>query len=105
MSYLKSGYSGLIILALLFASIGCKDDRPPRVTGIENTTSPAQITEWMEQLKSVIRVTNTTGAEASRILAYASIAYYEGFALSDTSMRSLVGQVEGLNELPAASTN
>ena len=100
MSYLKLGFISLLTTAFLFLSTGCEDDRPPRVTGIENTTSPAQVGEWMDQLKAIIRATNTSGAEASRILAYSSIAYYEGYALSADDMRSLVGQLEGLDELP-----
>jgi hypothetical protein len=105
MSYLKLGLISLLTTAFLLLSTGCEDDRPPRVTGIENTTSPAQVGEWMAQLKAIIRSTNTTGAEASRILAYASIAYYEGYALSTEDMRSLVGQLAGLDELPSPNPN
>lgn len=93
---------GLLLAACLFVLVptGCEEDRPDRVVGIENTTSPKQLSEWIEQLGAVIRATNTQGEEASRILAYASIAYYEGYALSSESMRTLVGQIEGLNSLP-----
>jgi hypothetical protein len=85
---------------MLLVPTGCEEDRPDRVVGIENTTSPTQLSEWMEQLGAVIRATNTQGEEASRILAYASIAYYEGYAFSSESMRSLVGQLEGLESIP-----
>jgi len=68
-------------------------------------TSPSQIGEWLEQLRAIIRATNTSGAEASRILAYSSIAYYQGYSLGFADMRSLVGQLEGLDELPSPNLN
>ncbi len=101
MSYLKSGLLCLLAVAFLIVPTGCEDDRPPKVDGIEETTSPSQLGEWMEQLNAILRATNTSGAEASRILAYASIAYYEGYSLSDDEMRSLVGQLAGLDQLPS----
>lgn len=103
MSYLKSGFLALISVFVLFVPTGCEDDRPPRVDGVEETTSPSQLGEWMEQLKAIIRATNVSGAEASRLIAYSSIAYYEGYALSADDMRSMVGQLEGLESLPAPS--
>jgi hypothetical protein len=92
----------LVLAASLFILLptGCQKDGPNRIDGVENTTSPVQLSEWMQQLGSVIRATNTSGEEASRILAYASVAYYEGYALSSESMRSLAGQLEGLEALP-----
>ncbi|MCF8275911.1 MAG: hypothetical protein K9J17_04175 [Flavobacteriales bacterium] len=93
----------LVAVGLLITQTGCEDDRPPKVDGVEEVTSPSQLAEWMEQLKAILRATNTTGAEASRILAYASIAYYEGYALSADDMKSLVGQLDGLDELPSPS--
>ena len=100
MSYLRIGFLSVLTVAFLLLSTGCDDDRPARVTGLENTTSPTHIGEWMSQLKAIFRSTNITGAEASRVLAYASIAYYEGYALSADDMRSMVGQLDGLDELP-----
>lgn len=100
MSLKRFALLGLFSVAFLAVPTGCKDDRPPKVDGVEFTTSPVQLGEWLAQLAAIIRSTNTTGAEASRILAYSSIAYYEGFAMSDPEMRSLVGQLQGLDALP-----
>ena len=99
----RFGLLMLVSALLLIIPTSCEDDRPPKVDGIEETASPNQLGEWMEQLNAIFRATNKTGAETSRILAYASIAYYEGYALSASDMRSLVGQLEGLNELPSPS--
>lgn len=85
---------------VLIIPTGCEEDRPLRVEGIEETTSPKQLAEWMEQLTAIIRSANMKGPQASRMLAYASIAYYEGYALSSIDMRSLVGQLQGLDALP-----
>lgn len=105
MSYARSGLIALISIMILLVPTGCEDDRPPRVDGIEAVTSPSQLGEWMEQLKALIRATNQSGAEASRMLAYSSIAYYEGYALSAEDMRSLVGQLEGLDDLPSPNAD
>lgn len=92
---------GLVALALTFflAQTGCEDDvpkkDPPTIV-----TSPVQVSNWLEQLNTIFLETNTSGPEASRILAYASIAYYEGFAMSTIEMRTLVGQLQDLNSLP-----
>lgn len=90
----------LFTFFMLLVQTGCEEDRPQRVEGIEETTSPDQLGEWMEQLTAIIRSTNMSGPQASRILAYASIAYYQGYALSSDDMRSLVGQLQGLDALP-----
>lgn len=94
---------GLLAIAMLmlFVPTGCKDDTSDPPLAPETTTSPTQLVEWLEQLGAIIRATNTSGEEASRIIAYASIAYYEGYAPSNENMRSLVGQLQGLDALPA----
>lgn len=106
MFFRKSSLFALIsAIVLLVPTTGCEDDRVPMVPVKPDITSPAHIGEWLEQLRAIIRATNTTGAEASRILAYSSIAYYEGFALGFDDMRSLVGQLEGLDALPSPNPN
>ena len=76
---------GLLAIAMLmlFVPTGCKDDTSDPPLAPETTTSPTQLVEWLEQLGAIIRATNTSGEEASRIIAYASIAYYEGYAPSN----------------------
>lgn len=93
------------VIVILIPTTGCEDDRAQMAPVKSDITSSAQIGEWLEQLRAIIRATNTTGAEASRILAYSSIAYYEGYALGFDDMRSLVGQLEGLDALPSPNPN
>lgn len=96
----KYGLLGLLVLSLFIVPTGCRE-KPPKVDGVEFVTSPEQLGEWMQQLIAIIRATDLTGAESSRIMAYASIAYYQGYQLSAPEMRSLEGQLQGLDELPA----
>ena len=101
---MRNGLLALLLLVVLIP-IGCKDDTTDPIDQPTPTTSPTQLMEWLEQLGAVIRATNTSGEEASRILAYSSIAYYEGYQLNSESMRSLVGQLQGLDVLPQPDAN
>ena len=101
----KIGLLGLVAFVLLIVPTGCEEDRPLRVYDIEGKASPAQLAEWLEQLPAIVRVTQLSGPETSRMLAYASIAYYEGYALGYDDMRSLVGQLQGLDQLPTPDPN
>lgn len=103
MSLKRIGLLWLVVLVFLIVPTGCEEDRPLRVENIEGRTSPAQLGEWLELLPAVIRATNLSGPETSRMLAYASIAYYEGYAMGYDDMRSLVGQLQGLDELPTTN--
>lgn len=98
---------GLMAVAILIILLptGCKDDTTDPVFPPASTTSPKQISEWLELMGAVIRSSNTSGEDASRIIAYSSIAYYEGYSRSSANMRSLVGQLQGLNALPEADEN
>lgn len=96
----RFGLLGLFAFSLLIVPTGCRE-KPPKVDGIEQVKSPTQLADWMAELKAIIRATNITGAQASRTMAYASIAYYEGYQLSAPEMRTLVGQLDGLDELPS----
>ena len=101
----RIGLMGLVAFVLLIVPTGCEEDRPLRVYDIEGKASPAQLAEWLEQLPAIVRVTQLSGPETSRMLAYASIAYYEGYALGYDDMRSLVGQLQGLDQLPTPDPN
>ncbi len=101
----RIGLFGLVAFVFLIVPTGCEEDRPLRVEDIEGKASPAQLGEWLEQFPSIIRATHMSGPETSRMLAYASIAYYEGYAMGYDDMRSLVGQLQGLDELPVTDPN
>lgn len=97
------------ILSLLTAFLlpvflwnGCNDplEEPFDYTTPSLSTSPAQLGDWFEQLTAIGKLTGTSGPELSRIFAYASIAFYEGYVNSDPSMRTLEGQIDGLENLP-----
>lgn len=106
MSFRKPSLFWLIAIVIFLIPVtGCEDDRQQMVPVSEEITSPVHVGEWLEQLRAIIGATNTTGAEASRILAYSSIAYYEGYSLAFDDMRSMVGQLEGLDELPSPNPN
>lgn len=56
---------------------------------------------WMDQVNAAVVAEGKNPPEASRLLAYASVAFYEGVVGGMPDYRSLVGQVNGLNALPA----
>ena len=106
MFFKKSSLFWLFAIAIILVpTTGCEDDREQRMSVSPEVTSPSHVAEWLEQLRAIIRFTDTSGAEASRILAYSSIAYYEGYALGFDDMRSLVSQLEGLDALPSPNQN
>lgn len=58
------------------------------------------IAEWMQNYYGLIRAERVSPPIASRVLAYASVALYEGLAVATPSLRSLAGQLNGLDSLP-----
>ncbi|MEO1515443.1 MAG: vanadium-dependent haloperoxidase [Bacteroidota bacterium] len=62
-----------------------------------------QLVEWNEDLTEVIVEDIFTPPVASRIYAYPNIAAYEILRLQQPSLRSLVGQLHGLDSLPKAT--
>ncbi|MCF8464121.1 MAG: phosphatase PAP2 family protein [Flavobacteriales bacterium] len=105
MSVKRIGLLCVVAFVFFLVPTGCEQDRPLRVEDIEGKASPVQLGEWLEQFPAIIRSTHMTGPETSRMLAYASIAYYEGYAMGYDDMRSLVGQLQGLDELPVPDPN
>jgi hypothetical protein len=78
-------------LALLVLA-GCARPVPP--------ADPAMVAEWMQNYYGLIRAERISPPVASRLLAYASIGLYEGLASVTPAMRSLGGQLNGLEALP-----
>lgn len=54
----------------------------------------------MQNYYGLIRAERISPPVAARVLAYASVALYEGLATGNTSLRSLAGQLNGLDSLP-----
>lgn len=91
-----------VLVVLTCAAPACQDEKVPVFdqTNPSYSTSPQQLGNWFEELTAIVQLQGTSGPEASRVFAYASIAFYEGFALSDKTMRTLEGQLAGLEDLP-----
>jgi hypothetical protein len=95
----------LTLLAFFMFSSSC-DEEQDTVQDVSNpsfSTSPQQLGDWFEQLTAIVKLNGTSAPEASRIFAYASIAFYEGFTMSDPTMRTLEGQIDGLENIPRPS--
>lgn len=61
---------------------------------------PRMIAEWMQNYYGLIRAERVSPPVASRLMAYASVALYEGLVVGTPSLRSLAGQLNGLDSLP-----
>ena len=79
-------------LAVLAGVTGCATPLPP--------DDPRMIAEWMQNYYGLIRAERVSPPVASRLMAYASVAMYEGLAVATPTLRSLAGQLNGLDSLP-----
>ena len=61
---------------------------------------PRMVSEWMHTLYGVIRTERLSPPIASRFMAYASVAIYQGLAAADQSLPSVAGILNGLSALP-----
>ena len=89
-----------VVLALLGGTLAqaCADARADyRAT----PTDPRLLHTAVAQLTDVIVYDIFSPPQAARIYAYASIAAYETLRQGDTSYRTLAGQVNGLDPVPA----
>jgi len=60
----------------------------------------AFLMEWMNAWYAAARVERMSPPYAARFFAYAAVALYEGVASGDPRLRSLAGQLPGLDSLP-----
>lgn len=84
----------LVSMLVLAGLLGCGRATPP--------TDPSMIAEWMQNYYGLIRAERISPPVASRLLAYASVALYEGLAAATPELRSLASQLNGLEALPTA---
>lgn len=89
-----------IMVGVLLLPTACNDMTSNRLEPTETVTSPKQISDWLGDLAFIFNQTGVSGHEASRVLAYGSIAYYEGYSMNYPAMRSLVGQLNGFSARP-----
>ncbi|HEV8613351.1 MAG TPA: hypothetical protein VGQ73_07560, partial [Gemmatimonadales bacterium] len=87
-----SGRRFFLLAALGFLCLACSRPLPP--------SDPRMIAEWMQNYYGLIRAERISPPVASRVLAYASVALYEGIASGAPTLRSLAGQLNGLDSLP-----
>ena len=85
----RSPAAALVILAALS---GCARPVPPADLGF--------VTRWTRTHYALARAERLSPPVASRLTAYAAVALYEGWAAFSDSLRSLAGQLNGLDSLP-----
>src|SRR5262245_48184209 len=93
---MRSRFARRCCFALSFCALttACSHPLPP--------SDPRMIAEWMQNYYGLIRAERISPPVASRVLAYASVALYEGLASATPTLRSLAGQLNGLDSLPRA---
>jgi hypothetical protein len=81
------------VLALFLALAGgCRTTLPP--------ADPAFVSEWMQNYYGLVRAERLSPPVASRVLAYAAVGLYEGYAAAAPELPSLAGRLNGLDSLP-----
>lgn len=84
----KAPVAGLLLLALA----GCARRLPP--------ADASYVARWTATHYALARAERLNPPAASRWSAYAAIALYEGWAAFSDSLRSMAGQLNGLDSLP-----
>lgn len=79
------------VLALVLAA-GCRRAAPPADVGF--------VAKWTATHYALARAERLSPPIASRTSAYAAIALYQGWAAFSDSLKSLAGQLNGLDSLP-----
>ncbi len=80
----------------LILLVGCRSET--------SAPDPQFVAQWTRSSLAFVRSDRLGPPVASRISAYASLALFEGYAADTRSgLRSLAGQLNGLDALPAAS--
>jgi hypothetical protein len=82
---------------LLATVLGCGTAAPP--------VDPTFVAEWMQNHYGLIRSERISPPVAARLMAYSAVAVYEGIATNSTTLRSLAGQLNGLDSLPRPEPN
>lgn len=80
------------LAAALVLCAACARPIPP--------VDPQFVAEWMRNYYGLIRAERISPPVASRVLAYAAVALYEGLATDSSQLVSLAGQLNELDSLP-----
>lgn len=79
----------------------CDDPTTPPIDTPDPTVAgTAQLADWVDKITTIAKRAEYNGPMASRILAYCSVAYYQGFAVGNADMPTLVGKLNRLDSLP-----
>ncbi len=81
-----------LVLAALSPLGACRRSLPPADVGF--------VARWTATHYALARAERLSPVTASRVSVYAAIALYEGWAAFSDSLRSLAGQLNGLESLP-----
>lgn len=73
--------------------------------GRASADDPKIVAEWMRRTLVIARVERLNPVVTSRLSAYTAIALYEATAAFSDSLRSLAGQLNGLDRLPVPEPN
>ena len=82
----------MLPLIVFLLPLDCSRPNPP--------PDPQFVAEWMRNYYGLIRAERVSPPVASRVLAYAAVALYEGMAAASPKLLSLVGKLNGLDSLP-----
>jgi hypothetical protein len=93
-------YLPLVLLLLCMHWIACVKEDPTDPTIIDNSFQSNFVEDWMEQLDSAIGKSGLSSPKAARVLAYCSIAGYEGIRHGNEQFNTLDGKLNGLAGLP-----
>ena len=74
---------------------GCRQSPPP--------ADPSMVAEWMQNYYGLVRAERLSPPVAARVLAYAAVGLYEGYAAAAPQLPSLAGRLNGLDSLPRAT--
>ena len=79
-------------VGLLASAAGCSSAPP--------AADARFLAEWMETHYALARVERASPPVVSRVLAYSAVALYEGLVPGSPTLRTLAGQLNGLERLP-----
>ena len=97
----KAFSARLVVAALVSTALGAAACNRQVSAPTSTSSDVALLHDAVQQLSDVIVYDIFSPTQASRVYAYASIAAYEAMRPSDTTYRSLAGQVNELMPVPA----
>jgi hypothetical protein len=98
----------LLLFGLLFASLSVS---MVTVVSADGGSVPAEEQDrkyeiqWMDTVYDAVRAETVNAPAASRVYAYAGVAYYEAIVNGMSSFNSLAGQIESMPDMPLPDFN